>query len=352
MKSIICADYFTGDEISGGVQTLFSSFESWKEVECINVSSQYASRVCGIPLVGDFHSCGGRAISEYLHARTRIYRTDLVIQNSIVPKLRKYFCPTVAMINDNNISGPDICLWHRVLDYGAYDTLRNKLLGFQISTCLSSEYVVSVSESVRRDYYEELGIDSKVISPGIDTSLMLKKDENFTRKIREELGIEKDKKTAVVIARFHPLKGWDIASEVIRNNRDINWIVVSDDRRFRTRRDNVRCIISPRRDELMRLYIASDFLMNTSRYESFSLSALEAMACDVPIIMYKTGICDGKAGPTDFGIVVDEYKYDDFNNAIEEFYASSYVFKPRRHVEMYYGIERWRKGWIEIFSQL
>lgn len=353
-KKLLLADYFTEDMTKGGVQTSMSGFCKWKEVQVLkNISGEYASYVSNYPLQGDFHFARSRAISNYISAYTAVNKVDAVIQNSIVAKLERYDAPCISMLNDNNISGPMTCISHRVMGFGDYDLLAGKLLSCQIATCKMSDAVVSVSEHVRDDY-RSIGIDSVVINPCIDTDSVLKKDEGLTKKVRSELGLPEKGKVGIIVTSFYPIKGWDVSSALIRKYRDINWIIVNsnNEKLFRNKRDNVLYLGILDRDKLMRVYIAADFMLNTSRYESFCISALEAMASDVPLIMYKTGLCHDKKGVTDFGIVVGDYGEKGFSDAIDAFYGSSYVFEPGYHVESHYNIERWRKGWRNILSSL
>lgn len=354
-KRILLAEYFTENELKGGVQTSMSDFLKWRDVDVVkNVSANYASSIIGYPLTGDYHFSRSRAISNYVSCYTKVNPVDFVIQNSIVARMSKYSCPSVSVINDNNIRGTDICANHGVIRPEAYDVLANKLLTCQISSCKMSDAVVSVSEHVRQDYYEKLGIESTVVSPAINVDYVLQKDDNLMKKVRNEIGLPEKQKTAIVVSSFYPVKGWDITAEIIRNHKDINWIVVnsSNDKSLRTKRENVLYLGMLDREKLMRTYLAADFILNTSRYESFCISALEAMACDVPVIMGNTGFSWKKKGVTDYGIIVEDYGEYGFSNAIDSFYKSSYSFEPRYHVEAHYGIERWKKGWRGILNSL
>ena len=66
-----------------------------------------------------------------------------------------------------------------------------------------------------------------------------------------------------------------------------------------------------------RLYNCADFYISTSPCESFGLSSCEALACDLPIITFKTGWA------WDFwdkrlGLRVDKWDTESFANAIKE----------------------------------
>ncbi|MCK5333494.1 MAG: glycosyltransferase family 4 protein [Candidatus Aenigmarchaeota archaeon] len=353
-KKILCVDYFTENDVKGGVQTLMTEFDSWNEVESKNINADYAAHITSNTLQGDYHTCRSRALSDYVNAYTISNDVDLVVQNSIVAKLHKYNARTVSVINDNNISGVNTCVFHGKMKGVQQDALGNKLLMCQIASCNSSDVVVSVSEPVRRNYLETLGIDSVVINPGIDASNILNKDPILTEVVRRELGLPKKEKTGIIVTSFYPVKGWDVQAEIIKRHPEINWIIVNSHNMdvFKTKRPNVFYLGCLNRKDLQRAYIAADFLINTSRYETFGIAALEAMAADVPLIMSNTGLCWDKKGVTDFGIVVDDYSVSAFSSAINEFYESSYIFEPRKHVEANYGIERWRKGWRDILYHL
>ncbi len=153
--------------------------------------------------------------------------------------------------------------------------------------------------------YDAPGGKITVVSPGIDTELFHPMDKNAARAY-----IHADPKHKIVlfVGRIEPLKGIDTLVYAIKiftkqhpNETICLWIVggdISEDSAHwpKTLRElaklqktlslaaSVRFVGRQKQTELPYYYNAADVVVMPSHYESFGLTALEAIGCGVPVI--------------------------------------------------------------------
>jgi len=135
-----------------------------------------------------------------------------------------------------------------------------------------------------------------VIPAGVDLNLFKPKNKCESKKL---LGLNTGK-TILAVARLEPLKGLDIlisAIHKIENNSDITLLIAGDYlnneiefRRLQTiinglkLTENIKFLGNIQHNKMPLYMSAADVLVMPSYYESFGLSALEAMACGTPVI--------------------------------------------------------------------
>jgi D-inositol-3-phosphate glycosyltransferase len=144
-----------------------------------------------------------------------------------------------------------------------------------------------------------------VVSPGIDTGLFHPMEKNVARR---HIHADPAHKIVLFVGRIEPLKGIDTLVYAIKILKKKNpeeticlWIVggdISEDssRWPKTLRElaklqktlslatSVRFVGRQKQTELPYYYNAADVVVMPSHYESFGLSALEAIGCNVPVI--------------------------------------------------------------------
>jgi N-acetyl-alpha-D-glucosaminyl L-malate synthase BshA len=167
-----------------------------------------------------------------------------------------------------------------------------------IAFCIQqSDGVTTVSESLKRDTYRELGVtcDIRVIPNFLDCSAYRRREVESLR-ARLAPGGEK---IVIHVSNFRPVKRVTAVVEVfarIRRQLPARLLMVGDgpDLAEATRLARTLDIADAvdflgEQDELMPLLSASDVFLLPSAQESFGLAALEAMACEVPVVASHVG---------------------------------------------------------------
>lgn len=144
-----------------------------------------------------------------------------------------------------------------------------------------------------------------ILTPGVDLKLFKPSDKIAAKKA---IGAKHDEKLILFVGRIEPLKGVDVllyALKILLSNysgyRVCVWIVggdisqavklwpkelkkLSEIREVLRISASVKFVGRKEQRELPTYYNAADLLVMPSHYESFGITAVEAMACGVPVI--------------------------------------------------------------------
>src|SRR5215207_7787504 len=174
--------------------------------------------------------------------------------------------------------------------------------------------IIGANPDERADLIWRMGVPTEkvcTIPPGVDLELFQPRSQSASR---AEIGIAPDERVVLFVGRIDPIKGIDTlvdAAEIILSCSSVapapTFLVVggdldesglpvgplaglaeSVDRRGIA--DRFRLVGSQPQDRLPLFYAAADVTAVPSRYESFGLVAVEALACGVPIVEGETGI--------------------------------------------------------------
>jgi N-acetyl-alpha-D-glucosaminyl L-malate synthase BshA len=195
------------------------------------------------------------------------------------------------------------------------DRSYKEIVAFSIA---QSDGVTAVSESLKADTYRELGHsrDIRVIPNFIDAGDARRTDRSDLRESFAPGG----EKLIIHVSNFRPVKRVTAAVEVFRQIHakvPSRLLMVGDgpdlaqaaeEARAAGLADAVRFLGD--QDQVVPLLSASDLFLMPSAQESFGLAALEAMACEVPVVASRVGgvpelVEDGVTGilcpPDDLG---------------------------------------------------
>jgi D-inositol-3-phosphate glycosyltransferase len=144
-----------------------------------------------------------------------------------------------------------------------------------------------------------------VLTPGVDLNLFKPTDKIEAKKA---IGAEIDEKLILFVGRVEPLKGVDVLFYALKILLTANpklkmcvWVVGGDISQDESQwpvelkklseireelgiETSIKFVGRKKQDELPVYYNASDIMVMPSHYESFGITAVEAMACGVPVI--------------------------------------------------------------------
>ena len=202
----------------------------------------------------------------------------------------------------------------------------DKIWGFDILHDASKVFALT---EVEKQQYLKMGVDEnsiEIVPLGIN---MEEFNAPITRgNFRKKYNIGNDEKILLFIGRIHEIKGLDLLIKSFNklNEDNVKLVIVGDDFGFKERlvelinkfNLNDKVIFTgvlTGNDKLEALNDCNIFIM-PSRYESFTTSGLEAMACSKPLILTKnnhiSNWVDGNVGLT------CEFDEDSLSNSIKK----------------------------------
>ncbi len=184
--------------------------------------------------------------------------------------------------------------------------------------------ILAISEAVKRGFLGEPPFMSpdriRVLHLGVDTDIFRPQPE-LREPVRRELGLAPDAPLVAMVARFQAVKGHDVflrAGKLLAHQAPGARMVIAGGNVFGRRsdesfqrgvmaqaeadpilRDRVRFTGWLARSD--RILAASDVVVCSSRFESFGMAAVEAMASGVPVVSTNVGgpaetVVDGETG--------------------------------------------------------
>ena len=210
-------------------------------------------------------------------------KPDWIIQNALLGKISDY--KTISFLQD-----PYIEMIKKCQPISMY--WRAKLRGRQTMQDKLKKQKESLENSIRvtnsnymSNMYSELG-DFTVIPLGVNSELFHPMDKI---EMRKKYNIPKDKTVKIFVGSQHPVKGFDKITKMINENQDIFWILVLKDNKIPDGH-NYKVFVKVSQNILSELYNCADVCVSRSITESFGLSLVEAMFCNIPVDVPKIGI--------------------------------------------------------------
>jgi N-acetyl-alpha-D-glucosaminyl L-malate synthase BshA len=188
-----------------------------------------------------------------------------------------------------------------------------------VAFCIEqSDGVTAVSESLKADTCRELGIkhDIRVIPNFLDCSAHRRRDAGDLRRTLAPHG----EKVLIHVSNFRPVKRVTAVVEVfaaVRRRVAARLLMVGDGPDVAEASRLARALgvaadveFLGEQDQVVQLLSASDVFLLPSVQESFGLAALEAMACEVPVVASRIG---GLPEVIDHGVSGFLHAPDDLN---------------------------------------
>jgi len=176
------------------------------------------------------------------------------------------------------------------------DPSYSEIVAFSIE---QSDRVTAVSRSLRASTYEELGVkrEISVIPNFLDCSIHRRQRVGDLRK--RFVGKDETAKIVIHISNFRPVKRIDAVMAIfdrIRREVPAHLLLVGDGPELATayrlaREFGIATLVHSlgAQEEVVPLLSIADLFLLPSAQESFGLAALEAMACEVPVVASRVG---------------------------------------------------------------
>jgi len=212
-----------------------------------------------------------------------------------------------------------------------------------------ADYRLAVSRSCALDLEKKFGIKiDKFILNGVDTS-------SYNLKYRNNFKSKKLLRTIIWVGKPTFAKGFDMLMDLMKiAPKDLSFYIVfgntSQNYSMKLiKNKNIRYYQNLSQEKMINLYNKSDVCLSTSRYESFGLAPLEAMACGTPVVVPKN--------VPSFGEYVrdgmDGFIYNDLNQVIEDIYKVEKLdFKKIRIHAHRFSWRKMAKETLEVYKFL
>jgi N-acetyl-alpha-D-glucosaminyl L-malate synthase BshA len=176
------------------------------------------------------------------------------------------------------------------------DPSYSEIVAFSID---QSDLVTAVSKSLRASTYEQLGVrrDIVVIPNFLDCGIHRRQNVGDLR--RRFTADDPDAKLVIHVSNFRPVKRIDAVMAIfdrIRNKVPARLLLVGDGPELNTayrlaREFGISQLVQSlgAQEEVVPLLSIADLFLLPSAQESFGLAALEAMACEVPVVASRVG---------------------------------------------------------------
>ena len=277
-------------------------------------------------------------INKYLKTHPK---TPVIANLGTVNIWNKHTTKIINIFNDPYMKAQDVLRKYSKFCY--MDGLVQRMTELQIR---ASKGAINVAISkVTKDAMKDLGIKcDKVIEHGVDDKIFRPFDKDLRKKYNIPLG----KRIGLFVGITHHVKNWEVMKKLMER-KDIVWILALKTKIPKANNPIGKCVFyGSNREQMVEFYNLADFVIIPSFFESFGLVSVEAGMCGTPVVSSKVGWIQEK-GLTDYGIVVDSFKYEDFNRAIDE--LPNHDFTPRKYMQKRFDFNKWIDKWKRLTTE-
>jgi len=267
-----------------------------------------------------------------------------------------YFPKAIKLITI--AQNPYLPLADRFTELGVYDQNNYTEFGFtypllQVEQFRKSHLIVVPTEYMRHyvlEIYPEGEDKIRYLPHACDTELFIPMEKN---KIREELKVPLDKPVILWSGAFHPVKGYELVRDLILAHPEWHFVLVfkHNVKKNKIVSPNVSVFDNIKYDCMQLMYNMADVTICTSHIESFNLTAIESMACNVPVISTKSGLFWDKKPEFEAGLVVEE-SVQGFENGIKYVLENLEKFSPRSFAQANYDKKSWLTEWRKLIDEV
>jgi len=262
-----------------------------------------------------------------------LYGWPLTIARPGVPLVEVYHCTMAGFANHV------LNLRSERLAQGHVMALFDRLAGI-------GKHVVVVSHRVLREVESFYGLKGRLMPHAVDTATFRPMNSESAR---ESLGLPESAPIGLFVGRPDSTKGFDILTGVARRMPNVQFVTVGG--QHEDGPANVRSLGRVDHEELGRVYAAADFFFLPSRYEGFGLATLEAMSCNIPVVVSEEA-WPFPEEPSQCGVVVRGVAESDYVDAIRLVLATRGQFSPRQYVLPRYDFGVFRAAWRDYIGSV
>jgi len=261
-----------------------------------------------------------------------LYGWPLTVARPGVPLVQVYHCTMAAFANHV------LTLRSERLAAGHVMALFDRFAGI-------GKHVVVLSNRVLREVESLYGLKAQLMPLGVDTRAFRPLDPAAAR---ETLGLPQGVPIGLFVGRPDPSKGHDILLRVAQRMPEVLFLVAGG---AGGKAGNVVSLGHVPHAEMPLWYAACDFFFLPSRYEGFGLSTIEALACDLPVVVSQAA-WPFREEPTECGAVISDGQDEDFIRAIRLVLGSRGQFSPRDFILPRHDMSVFEQSWRGLVDSL
>ena len=294
------------------------------------------------------------SLSNKLVQVAREFRLDVIHAHYAVPHATAAFLSRQVLASTGRGAAPRVVTTLHGTDITLVgnDPSYSEIVAFSID---QSDRVTAVSDSLRAATYAELGVkrDIAVIPNFLDCGIHRRVQIPGLR--QRFIGRDPDAKLVIHVSNFRPVKRVEAVLAIfdrIRRSASSRLLLVGDGpelgRASRLARElGIAHLVEVvgTQEEIVPLLSVSDVFLLPSAQESFGLAALEAMACEVPVVASRVGglpevIEDGVTGFLHEPHALDEMAASALEVLADPVRHKAIASAARRRVEEHFCVDR------------